>query len=253
MNKEVRKISRDRFELDSSMIEDRYYVNGQYYFDVPRLTHGMYISYKGPNDAYPSLDFLDNREGLKDEGQDERLPIAGVKEILIYDDCFLAVNETRNAIMFNNGSYEINQTDRAECGEGAPKRHIVFNPIVWDRDFLHNLTERYIGINDHNITGNDETNGTRIISGITRIALVSYYENRSKRNVLIGSTLYSYFVLDLLKGDYRWLSPDEYYDLLKRMNVAHGNITFLDVSFDYLVYEETHGRKKFKAYHEFGV
>jgi len=253
MNSEIKRISKNRFELADSLIEDSYYINGQYFFNVPRLSNGMYLYY-WDNSAYPYLQFLDNREGLAGR-YDSRLPIENIKEILIYDDCFLAINEKRNAISFNNGSYELDKSDKATCNNRNLTRHIVFTPVVWNRDLIHNVAVHYLGIEDKNITAGDETNATRIISGITKIAMAGYYkggyyeEGEVKKKILIGSNLYSYFMLDLLSGDYKWLSEDDYYKLLNLIRLNR-SITFLDVSYDYLIYKDIKNLKEFNAYYE---
>jgi hypothetical protein len=243
LNKELKRVSNNKYSLTFTIFRDKYYINGDKYIEVPKLSNGLYLYYT-KNSQYPHLSYLDNREN--NDKRYKGLPIPFVKEIFIYDDRIVLYNESMNVIYFDNNQITKIVTEEKNRDILIDKKvlqHIKIKPVIWVDNNLIQNTEQFWGINDNEFSKKYKTEVTPKLTAITKVGIQKVYEKNKPKYYLLGETPYSYFRFDIMNGEVEYLDEESYFKSLD-LSFRHGHTYFISGPYEYLTRKKLEGLTK---------
>lgn len=236
VNTQLVKASDGKYRLESAGCRTDYYVNGGRYFDLPKLDKGLYLYYEDSNSQFPSLNFVDNRDGISVV---DNLPILNVKKIAVheYGSVYVKTDDAEYLVeITEQGSPLVIEGDGIQRSGG---RVIDFLPVEWQRTMVHNYRNTFVSVADTGVEGY-QAGSTPKLACIKRFAIYFLYENNKRVPVFAGESVYSYFILDINAGHVNYMSKDEFFDNVAEAHKA-GNIYFVSSNYYYLREKELKG------------
>lgn len=250
VNSQLAEISDGKYRLEVSGCNADYYVDGGYYFDLPKLDDGLYLYYEGTKSPFPSLNFVDNREdGLSIDG----LPVRDVRNVVFRQDgLFVATGLNEYFIRINDRGLPVVSAIKNNNGKNAAGGKIEFNPVEWSGSATGNYRNSYISMADTSVKDYQAGQSPRI-NCIKTFALYSSYEDVGKRRVrthyLTGETVYSYFIFNIDSGYIRYVGKNKFFANLIEAH-KDGRIYFVNSDDFYLRENELKGLRYKEHYQQ---
>lgn len=243
-------ISHGRYQLESIGCVADYYVNGQHYFNVPKIGKGMYVYYKDSKSQFPTINFVDNREGIL---AIDRLPIKDVRSIHFQDEALFVISEGEayHIIMDDEGLPVVKRIRKDRFAKEHFTKNIRFLPVIWSKDFMHSYRNTFLALADTGME-NYSVGATPRINCIKTFALYYSYKDvggkRVRVNYFSGETAYSYFIFNIDNGQMRYVDKDQYIENLMEAHLSKN--VYLINSADYYLREHALKGLRYEQHYE---
>jgi hypothetical protein len=238
---EIKKISNNRFFFDGNLVYDKIYLNkkNDAFFEVPLLPYGFFLIYDD-NQPFPLLYYSKPNYNLSAKLYNR----IEIYEIYLYKNFMvlkLANSNNFVKVYFLDASAEsINMLPQYFCTKYS------FKELTSDFLTKNNITQFTSGVQDRNILLDADVNfATPIVKAIISAGI--FYKNEVP--FLIGETIYSQFLLDLISGNITYFSnAEEFKSFLASTDYNKKTIEIIDFSYKKYATKKKEGKKKFVFY-----
>ncbi|KAA6325437.1 hypothetical protein EZS27_025349 [termite gut metagenome] len=233
---EIKKVSNNRFFFDEDVVDDKIYLNKKKdaFFEVPLLPYGFFLIYDD-NQPFPVLYYAKPNNNLSARLYNR----IGIYEIYLYK-YFMIVK-----LVDSNKFVKIYFLDAsAENIYVLPKYFYTkysFKELTNDFVTMNNIITSTSGVQDRNILKNANVNfATPIVGAIISAGI--FYKNEIP--FLIGETIYSQYLLNLMSGDIRYFSHvEEFKSFLDSTDYNKRTIEIIDFSYKKYAIKKKEGKR----------